>query len=136
MSAASLASLLRTQAEAHPEAPLLIDADTGDARTYAATYQQALRWAAFYRDQGLEQGHRVAVILPNGLDFAELYLGAALAGITLCPYNPALMDGELLALITRFGAALVLTTSARVMSLAASLPISVWSVGPRGHLPA
>lgn len=136
MSQQTIAGLLTARVTERSDAPLLIDAETGDARSYAETYRQARRWAAFYLAQGLRTGDRVAVVLPNRLDYAELYLGAALAGVTLCPYNPALTDAELAVLVRRFASKLVLAAPNRQAGLSAELELSVVSVGPRGQLPA
>ncbi len=132
----TIAELLAARVARRPDATLLIDALTGETRSYAAVARQVRRWAAFYRQRGLRPGARVAVILPNGLDFAELYLGAALAGITLCPYNPALAPREIGALVDRFGAAIALTSASRAPDLAPVLRIPLFTVGPRGDLPA
>lgn len=128
--------LLAARLAERPDAPLLVDALTGETRTYAEADRNARRWAAFYRGQGLGIGDRVAIVLPNSLDFAELYLGAAFAGITLCPYNPALSAAEIAALTARFGARLILATASRGPDLAATCALPLFTVGARGDLPA
>lgn len=132
----TLRELLELRASERASAPLLIDAATGEERSYAAVHEQAQRWAAWYLDHGLRRQDRVAVMLPNSLDFAELFLGAAIAGITLCPYHPAWTDPELVELMHRFGAACALAPAARARSLTELTGLAVFGVGPRAELPA
>lgn len=134
--ATTLQHLLLERASASPGAPLLIDAATGEEKTYAQATEAARRWAAFFAAQGLAPGGRVAVILTNSLDYAEILLGAALAGVTLCPYNPALTAPELSALARRFGARIALVAPARREELAAELSVPTFTVGAKGELPA
>lgn len=117
MSGDSLQACLTRRVEATPEAPFVIQATSGVSRTYAEVYAQARRWAWFFRNKGLQARDRVAVILPNSPEFVDLYLGAALSGVTVCPYNPALSDGELSALIARYGARLAIAAPAKVAAL-------------------
>ncbi len=109
--------------------PFLIDALAGHARSYREVAERSRRWGWFFATRATG---RVAVILPNSLDFAELYLGAALAGVTLCPLNPALSPVELAGSIARLGAGLILTTPSRTSELAGP----VIAVGSQGDLPA
>lgn len=123
MSQESLQAIFQQRVEATPDAPFVIQAETGDARTYAEVCAQARRWAWFFGQKGLRVGDRVAVILPNSPDFVDLYLGAALAGVTVCPYNPALTEGELSDLIDRYGARLAIATPAKASALEAPIEI-------------
>ncbi|MBM3270605.1 MAG: AMP-binding protein [Candidatus Sericytochromatia bacterium] len=132
----TIPELLAAQTARRAAAPLLLDALTGHARTYSEVTARACRWARFFAERGLAVGDRVAIALPNSLDFAEAYLGAAIAGVTLCPYNPALPDGEIANLSARFGARLMLTTPSRADDLAIACQIPLFSVGTRGDLPA
>lgn len=134
--AGDVAGLLARRAAERPAAILLLDADTGEALSYAAVADLAGRWAAWYAAQGLLPGDRVAVVLPNGPTFAALYLGAAIAGITLAPYHASLTAPELAGLIARHGAKLALAATARHDELAGALGVPVVDVGARGTLPA
>lgn len=119
----SLQATLLRRVEASPAAPFVIQAETGESRTYAEVFARARRWAWFYRQKGLRPGDRLAVILPNSPYFVDLYLGAALAGVTVCPYNPALTEGEHAELIERFGARLAIATPARAEALEAGIEV-------------
>ncbi|MBM3270332.1 MAG: acyl--CoA ligase [Candidatus Sericytochromatia bacterium] len=123
----SVADLLAARSAS--DAPFLVDALTGHERTFAQVAQRARRWG-WYLDE--RAARRVAVILPNSLDFAELYLGAALAGVTLCPLNPALAPAAAAAATARLGADLLLTTTSRGSDFA-GLPTA--TVGSTGGLP-
>jgi long-chain acyl-CoA synthetase len=61
--------------------------------------------AAALRALGLERGDRVALALPNGLDFPVLYFGALRAGLAALPVNPAYTGRELEQLLADSGAA-------------------------------
>ena len=131
-----VAGLLARRVAERPDAPLLVDADTGETLSYAAAAAQAGRWAAWYAAQGLAPGDRVAVVLPNGPTFACLYLGAAIAGLTLAPYHAGLTAPELAGLVAAHGSRLALVPAARQAELAHALGVPVVTVGPRGALPA
>lgn len=133
----SVAALFRAQAARYAQAPLLLDADTGAETTYAEAEVLARRWVAFFAAQGLRPCDRVAVVLPNGPAFAALFLGAALAGVTLAPYHAGLTTPELADLATRHHARLMLAAGPRAADLAEALgpSIPVHAVGPRAALP-
>jgi long-chain acyl-CoA synthetase len=136
MSDRTIGSLFSQQTKRYADRPLLVDAATGAERTYAAVLEVAQRWCRYFVDAGLAGGGRVAVVLANSPEYAEMYLGAALAGITLCPYNPAWTDAEVVAMIERYAAQMLLAAPSRVSGLTDRLTIPVVSVGPTGQLPA
>jgi acyl-CoA synthetase (AMP-forming)/AMP-acid ligase II len=131
----AIGTLLIDRATAHPDAPCLLDADSGEARTYAEVAQAARRWAAWYGQSGLEPGARVGVVLANGPTFVEAYLGAALAGVVLAPWHAALTAPELSALAARHRVRVVLSGTNRAPELAAALPVPVQPVGTRQPAP-
>jgi long-chain acyl-CoA synthetase len=132
----SIADLFTAQVAAGPNRPLLLDADTGEERTYGATFEVARRWAAYFAAEGIGAGDRVAVVLPNGPIFAELWLGAALAGVTLAPYHAGLTTPEIAALASAHRVKLALVMASRAADLATTLDAPVIDVGARGTLPA
>ena len=68
----------------------------GDQRyTYAELRQRALRAAAAFTGLGVRKGDRVAICLPNGMDWAVAFFGAVCAGAVVVPLNTALSAGEL-----------------------------------------
>ncbi|MBL8953970.1 MAG: AMP-binding protein [Myxococcaceae bacterium] len=127
MTVTTIRELLLSSAALHGPSPFLIDGADGSTRSYAEVVLNARRWAAWLRAEGLE---RVAIALPNSLEYAELLFGAALCGTIVCPINPALLAGEVHELMRRFGATTLLCTSSR------SAELSGRSVGRKGELPA
>ena len=84
----SLAPLIAKRAQEHPDRTL---ATTGE-RTW--TYQQvdadASSLAAAFSELGLGAGDRIAVNLPNGVEWIITTLAAAKLGAVLVPVNPTL----------------------------------------------
>lgn len=48
-------------------------------------FVRSRRWARALVDAGVRQGDRVALLLPNGLDFVTAFFGAAMAGAAVVP---------------------------------------------------
>jgi long-chain acyl-CoA synthetase len=63
--------------------------------TYAELDDRSARLAALLREQGLEQGDRVGVMLPNVLEFPISYYGALRAGCVVVPMNVLLKRREI-----------------------------------------
>ncbi|WP_432561154.1 long-chain-fatty-acid--CoA ligase [Kineococcus sp. SYSU DK003] len=66
------------------------------------------RVAAWLRADGVRPGDRVALVLPNVLEFPVLYHGALRAGAVVVPMNPLLRGREVSHHLTDSGAVLVL----------------------------
>ncbi len=102
--ATSLAALVRRAARERPEAPAVI---TREQRLTWAELDAAVdRAAAGYANDGLVAGDRVAVQLPNGIDWLRAALGALRAGLVVVPVNTAYTDPELAYVLEDSGAAL------------------------------
>jgi fatty-acyl-CoA synthase len=68
----------------------------GDQRyAYAELRQRALRAAGAFTGLGIRKGDRVAICLPNGMDWAVAFFGAVYAGAVVVPLNTALSAREL-----------------------------------------
>lgn len=78
--------------------------------TYAAGSRQARQVASHLAGLGVGRGDRVAVLLPNGLDFIRLWLGLGRLGAVIVPINTAL-TGEFLVHQLRDSGARVLVTA-------------------------
>jgi fatty-acyl-CoA synthase len=89
----SLAPLVRQRAQEHPERPLA----TNGERTW--TYRQvdadASSLAAAFSELGLGAGDRIAVNLPNGVEWIIATLAAAKLGAVLVPVSPQLSVHDL-----------------------------------------
>jgi fatty-acyl-CoA synthase len=84
--AGGLGSRLREVADAHPDRVAIVDRD-GARTTYRDLFAHASRIAHCLTEAGLERGDRVAAWMDDGSPYVELYLAAALAGLTVVPLN-------------------------------------------------
>lgn len=71
----------------------LVDAESGRALTWAEVWPRARAMAAWLREANV--GERVAVVLPNSLPHAVLFLGAACDGVGFAALHPGLPPSEL-----------------------------------------
>ncbi len=109
--APSLAALVRAAAHRRPDAPAVV---AGEQRLSWAELDAAVdRAAAGFAALGLEPGSRVAVQLPNGIDWLRATLGALRAGLTVVPVNTAYTDPELEYVLTDSSASLLVSTAER-----------------------
>lgn len=77
--------------------------------TYAEAAIQARRVASRLADLGVRPGDRVALLLPNGLDFVRHWLGLGRLGATVVPLNTALTGEFLVHQLRDSGAGLVVS---------------------------
>ena len=105
----SLAALVRAAARRSPEAPAVV---AGEERlTWAELDATVDRAAAGYAELGLAAGDRVAVQLPNGVDWLRAAVGALRAGLVVVPVNTAYTDPELEYVLTDSGAGLLVAAA-------------------------
>ena len=103
--------LVRRAAAARGESPALVQ---GSRRMTWAELDAAVdRVAAGYAARGLAPGDRVAVQLPNGVEWVLAAVGALRAGLVLVPVNTAYTDPEVTHLLTDSGARLLVAGAAR-----------------------
>lgn len=89
---ATIPRILVERAELTPDARF-VSCD-GRAITFSAALLRARQAAAALADAGVRAGDKVAVMLPNGLEFLDLWFGSALLGAVLVPVNTGLVgDG-------------------------------------------
>jgi crotonobetaine/carnitine-CoA ligase len=77
--------------------------------TYAAAARQARQVASHLARLGVAPGDRVAVLLPNGLDFIRYWLGLGRLGAVVVPINTALTGEFLLHQLRDSGARFLVT---------------------------
>src|SRR4051794_3739877 len=107
----SLSGLVRAAARQRPEAPAVV---TVRRRLDWAQLDAAIdRAAAGYAARGLAPGDRVAVQLPNGVDWLCAAIGALRAGLVVVPVNTAYTDPELEHVLGDSGAALLVARGER-----------------------
>ncbi len=102
----NLAETVTRSAERHPDRPAL---RLGDAElTYAELGDACSRLATMLRDRGMEQGDRVAIMLPNVPQFPIAYYGILRAGGVVVPMNVLLKQREIRFFLEDSGARLLL----------------------------
>src|SRR4051812_50201561 len=81
-------------AKADPERMALITPD-GRENTAGELLAAANQVSHGLRALGLERGDTVAAVMPNGIEFLQLYLGATQIGLYITPINPHLVGPEI-----------------------------------------
>jgi crotonobetaine/carnitine-CoA ligase len=99
---ASVPALLQARASASPDAPFV--RHLGETVTYAEMLTRSHAAADALAALGLGRGDRLALMLPNCLEFLELWFASALLGAVLVPINTALQGEGLRYLLEHSGA--------------------------------
>ncbi len=105
----NLANIVTESARRHPDRPAIRLDDI--LITYAELDELTARAAGWLRARGVEPGDRVAIALPNVVQFPVLYYGALRAGATVVPMNPLLKSREIAHHLSDSGAKLALVWS-------------------------
>lgn len=100
----SLVEMLRRSADAAADRPALVE--VGGARlTYRDFWNRASRVAGGLRAGGIRPGDRVAIRLPNGIDWCLAFFGVQLAGAIAVPVNTRFTNTEAEYVVTDSGSA-------------------------------
>jgi long-chain acyl-CoA synthetase len=99
----SLVAMLADSVERDPDALAVAEVE-GERVTYGELWERASRVAGGLRTMGLQRGERVAIVLPNGLDWVLAFWGAELAGLVAVPVNTRFKEPEIEYVITDSGA--------------------------------
>jgi long-chain acyl-CoA synthetase len=102
----NVVAMLRSTVERYPERTAAVELG-GRRVTYAQLWDGARRVAGGLRDAGVEHGDRVAVQLPNGIDWLLAFWGTHLAGGIVVPMNTRLTQAESEFIVLDAGAAYV-----------------------------
>ncbi len=123
----TLAELLPSGGERHTA---VIIPDAGLQLTYAELRDRVDSLAQALRRGGIGPGDRVAIVLPNGLEFLTTFLAVTGVGATAAPLNPAFTLDEFRFYIAdaRAGAAIVGPGAQAAREAAAALPVPAWEV--------
>jgi acyl-CoA synthetase (AMP-forming)/AMP-acid ligase II len=106
----NIANGIREFAISTPNATAVVD---GDRRlTYAALDERARRVGNMLLGAGLRPGDRVAVVLGNRLEYAELAAGIGRVGMWMVPVNPRLTAPEVTYIAQHSGARAVIADDA------------------------
>lgn len=110
----SVATILAESAHRHPDKVAVVQGE--QQVTYAELWQQALRYAAVFRDRGIERGDRVALLVPNVADFPRCYYAALALGAVVVPVHALLTADEVAATLRDAGASLLVAAGPLVES--------------------
>jgi crotonobetaine/carnitine-CoA ligase len=103
----ALPQVLAEQAAKRPDASWISVVD-GESLNFAAADSDARRVAGFIASLGIDAGERVAVLLPNGLDFVRAWMGLGYLGAISVLLNTELRGAFLLHQINNCGARLAI----------------------------
>lgn len=93
----------------------------GEQLTYEGLVARASAFAAELRDRGLEDGARIALHLPHGLEAPAALFGCWLAGSVAVPLDPQLPAERIAAILHKAGASLLVAHGPRGAGLARRL---------------
>ena len=103
----SFYGLVRSQADATPDAEFVVDATT--SLTYGEFAERALRLAAGLKRAGLQPGERIAAQLPNWVEFPLIAVAASRIGAILVPIMPIYRGDEVGYVLDHSGASFAVT---------------------------
>ena len=103
----SLASALRAVVERQARDEAIVEVG-GERITYRELWDRAARVAGGLREAGARRGDRIAMRLPNGVDWCVAFYGIQLAGCAVVPVNMRLTPPEVADIVADSGAALVI----------------------------
>jgi acyl-CoA synthetase (AMP-forming)/AMP-acid ligase II len=90
----NLVHMLRGSAERRGAAEAVVETGGGPRLSYAQLWDRATRVAGGLRALGVRRGDRVAIRLPNGVDWVLAFYGGMLAGAIVVPVNTRLTKDE------------------------------------------
>ncbi|MDQ3628665.1 MAG: AMP-binding protein [Actinomycetota bacterium] len=118
----NVADLVGFHARERGDRPAIVEAfEYGRTVTWGELDELVESCARGLGEQGLVAGHRVALSLPNTVDFVVAYLGAARAGLVSVPVNPRATTGELIRVLVDSGSRLVVTDGSTVSDVRAAV---------------
>lgn len=112
----TLPQVLAEHASKRPDATWITVVD-GESLSFGAADRDARRVAGFIASLGVGAGERVAVLLPNGLDFVRAWMGLGYLGATAVLLNTELRGAFLLHQINNCGASLAIVDAALIGSV-------------------
>ena len=100
----NIGALLRERATVSPGLEAFVEPETGVRETYRQLNGRVNRCADALATLGLESGDRVAMLMPNGVEFVSLFYAAAKLGLVAVPLNTRLAAAELDFIVADSGA--------------------------------
>jgi long-chain acyl-CoA synthetase len=104
----SLIAMLKATVERCPDREALAELD-GERLSFAELWERAARLAGGLRAAGVKPGDRVAIRMPNCIDWVVSFYGISMAGAVVVPINTRLVESEVADLIYDSGAKLTLS---------------------------
>jgi acyl-CoA synthetase (AMP-forming)/AMP-acid ligase II len=101
----SLVAMLRQSVAARPHAEALAQVG-GERVSYRELWDRAARVAGGLREHGIKPGDRVAIRLPNSIDWMLAFFGGLMAGAVVVPVNTRLTPEEVSYVVGDSGSAL------------------------------
>jgi long-chain acyl-CoA synthetase len=101
---ASLAHMLRASVERDAAATALVEVG-GSSASYGEVWERSARVAGGLRANGVARGDRVAIHMPNGIDWVLAFFGAQLLGAVVVPVNTRFTEEEVAYVVEDSGAA-------------------------------
>jgi len=89
----SLVEMLSESVRADPDAEALVEVG-GARQSYAELWDRAARVGGGLREAGISAGDRVAIRLPNSIDWVLAFFGGLMAGAVVVPVNTRLTEAE------------------------------------------
>lgn len=127
----NIATLLTRTAERAPERPAVILDDL--QVSYAELEGSVRRLAGWLRAQGVGEGDRVALMLPNVPSFPVVYYAALRLGAVVVPMNPLFRRREIQFYLEDSGAKLIAAMPGEEVSAAAEATgATLMEIGPAG----
>ena len=108
-----LPQVLAEHAAKQPDATWITSVD-GESLSFGAADSDARRVAGFIASLDVKAGERVAVLLPNGLDFVRAWMGLGYLGATAVLLNTELRGAFLMHQINNCGAHLAIVDAALI----------------------
>ncbi|GAC1327850.1 MAG: class I adenylate-forming enzyme family protein [Mycobacteriales bacterium] len=104
----SVVAMLRASVDRVPDVDALVELGAGRL-TFAELWSRAARAAGGLRERGVGPGDRVAVRLPNGVDWVVAFFGTLMAGAVVVPVNTRFSEAEVDYVVGDSGAAYVVS---------------------------
>lgn len=119
---------VRDVVDRHRSRPFLIDARTSRVVSYGEFHATASSFAGELRRRGVGKGDRVALALPNAIEFAAMYFACLYRGAVAAPINLAASAPEIAFVLSHAGLRLIVATRETEARLpdARELEVPIW----------
>ncbi len=114
---------LADHARLTPDKPALVSARTGAAVTFTQLDERSIRLARFLRENGIERGDHIAILMENNLAFMDPVWAAFRSGLYVTAVNRYLPPDEVAYIVGDCGAKALLTSCQMRETAAALAPL-------------